>query len=307
MRLDFNVLWIDDQQRHVESQREKIENIMRLEGFRLRTEFASNMNEAKNFIENDIYRDHIDLVLMDYNLGAGTNGADGIVEVRRHIEFKDIIFYSSQAPDLKEKVAERKVEGIFCSTREDLPHTVAGVFEALIKKVIDIDHSRGIVMGATSSIDQLVNECLSTLFDSSEKEEKGKTIALITTKLEEKKDKFLKDLDALSKIEHLRDLSKHHGVYTSNDRLILLRKILETHSDFSHIVELINKYSNNTVPNRNLLAHVTVTENGFSRKLFNRQGKELTVNDMRTLRQELLGFHSAIEDVFNKLKPTESE
>ena len=35
-----------------------------------------------------------------------------------------------------------------------------GVFESLVKKVLDLDHTRGIVMGATSDIDYMVNECL---------------------------------------------------------------------------------------------------------------------------------------------------
>ena len=35
-----------------------------------------------------------------------------------------------------------------------------GVFDFLVKKVLDLDHTRGIVMGATSDIDFIVNECL---------------------------------------------------------------------------------------------------------------------------------------------------
>ena len=34
MRLDFNVLWVEDNQRNVQSQRERIELLIRKEGFR---------------------------------------------------------------------------------------------------------------------------------------------------------------------------------------------------------------------------------------------------------------------------------
>lgn len=149
MRLDFNVLWVEDQKTNVEPQRQRIELLLRKEGFRLQVEFAASIDKAKDFLSNDIYGDHIDLVLMDYDLGAGDKGDQGLVEVRNKFHYKDIIFYSSQASDLPKLVADQKVQGVFCSTREDLADTVDGVFEALVKKVLDIDHARGIVMGAT--------------------------------------------------------------------------------------------------------------------------------------------------------------
>ncbi len=65
MRLDFNVLWVEDQRSLVESQREKIALEIKKEGFRLQVEFASSVDEANRFLSNDIYGDHIDLVLMD--------------------------------------------------------------------------------------------------------------------------------------------------------------------------------------------------------------------------------------------------
>ena len=50
--------------------------------------------------------------------------------------------------------SEAGIEGIYCAERENLPDEVIGVFESLIKKVLDLDHTRGIVMGGrvTSTI-----------------------------------------------------------------------------------------------------------------------------------------------------------
>ena len=55
MRLDFNVLWVKDNQRNVHSQRDRIEILIRKEGFRLRVQFAGSVDEAKGFLANDIY------------------------------------------------------------------------------------------------------------------------------------------------------------------------------------------------------------------------------------------------------------
>ena len=82
MRMDFNVLWVDDQKGAVETTRDRIEFLIRKEGFRLNTIFSPSIDDAKRYLADDIYGDHIDLVLMDFDLGAGARGDEGLIEVR---------------------------------------------------------------------------------------------------------------------------------------------------------------------------------------------------------------------------------
>jgi CheY-like chemotaxis protein len=77
MRLDFNVLWVEDNQANVHAQRDRIQALIRKEGFRLRVEFAASVDEAKKLLSEDIYGDHIDLILMDYDLGPGKKETRG--------------------------------------------------------------------------------------------------------------------------------------------------------------------------------------------------------------------------------------
>src|SRR6266487_5253266 len=154
MRLDFNILWVEDQPDAVKAQFDRIGLLLRKEGFRCNAEFATSVANAKGFLADDIFGDHIDLVLMDYDLGDGPNGSEGIEIVRDEFPFKDIVFYSaSGVQKLQQSLSEKKFQGIFYSSRQDLPDIVVGVFQALVKKVLDIEHSRGVVMGATSEID----------------------------------------------------------------------------------------------------------------------------------------------------------
>src|SRR5229473_5470778 len=183
MRLDFNVLWVEDSQDLVAEQLEKLERTVRNEGFRLRVKFASSVQEATSSIATDVYGDHVDLVLMDYNLGAGPNGDTGLVEVRKLLPYKDIIFYSAQAGNLREILAKIPVQGVYLSNREELPDTADGIFQTLVKKVLDIDHSRGLVMGATSDIDHFVNDCLEAIFAGSEKAVQNQVLAIVLARM----------------------------------------------------------------------------------------------------------------------------
>jgi CheY-like chemotaxis protein len=161
MRLDFNILWVEDQPNQVNSQRESIERKMRSEGFKLQTVFTSSVEDAAVHLGDNIFRDHVDLVLMDFELAGKTNGGEGLEVVREWCPFKDIVFYSAKRPtELKSIIAEKEISGVFCTARIGLPDTVLGIFGVLVKKVLDIDHSRGIVMGATSEIDDFVNRSL---------------------------------------------------------------------------------------------------------------------------------------------------
>jgi hypothetical protein len=108
----------------------------------------------------------VDLVLVDWDLGSNLHGEDAIEAIRDQVRYKDVVFYSAQrAPDeLRRAAFEKELEGVYCASREQLVEEVMGVFESLVKKVLDLDHTRGIVMGATSEIDQMVSECLSTIY-----------------------------------------------------------------------------------------------------------------------------------------------
>ena len=57
---------------------------------------------------------------------------------------------NNDAKELRKLAFEANLEGVYCASRVELVDEVLGVFDSLVKKVLDLDHTRGIVMGATS-------------------------------------------------------------------------------------------------------------------------------------------------------------
>lgn len=302
MRLDFNVLWVEDQPKNVGAYEKKIDRLIRKEGFKLQTQFAISVADAKKFLSSEIYGDHIDLILMDYDLGGAPMGDEGLVAVREIFSYKDIVFYSADVAGLLKKVAEKRIQGIFCSTRDDLPDTVEGVFQSLVKKVVDIDHSRGIVMGATSDIDHFVNDCLVSAYEKSDNASQKKALALIASRVAEIRERFEEGVKKADTVSHVSELFELHHIYTSVDRLNLLRKILTGGGKHTQQCASMKVYAEKTVPKRNDLAHLRVLRNGFSRKLLDRYGKELTSEEMRALRLALLEHQEILEALAAELK-----
>lgn len=296
MRLDFNVLWVEDQPANVTDQQDRISYIVRKEGFRLQVQFAVSVDTAKKFLADDIYGDHIDLILMDFDLGAGKNGADGLSEVREIFPYKDLIFYSANTTaHLTQMATDRDIQGIFTAYRPDLPNVVEGVFENLVRKVLDIDHSRGIVMGATSDIDKVVFDRLSVIFDGCNDDQKSQAIQTIHARLEKKQEDFEKSVAAIKAVKHVTELIEHHGIYTSDDRFRLLQKLMKQLNLNIEQSKEFEGYRTNVMPKRNDLAHIRVEREGFSRKFYDRKGQELTAEDMRTLRVALLEFQEILD------------
>lgn len=307
MRLDFNVLWVEDQPHNVADQRDRIDFLLRKEGFRFQVLFATTISEAVDYLRDEVYGDNIDLVLMDYDLGIGGKGDDGLLEVRNNFRFKDIVFYSSGASDLPRLVAEKRVQGVFCSTRNELPDTVDGVFEALIKKVLDIDHSRGIVMGATSDIDYSVAECIEKSFDFGDEQHKQFAFECIRLVMEEKCEQSKSAAKKLAKIKHISGLKKFSWIYGSKDKLNLLQNLLIPDQSYQDIVEKIEEYKEITVPKRNKLAHTQVVNgDGFSRKLVVNDGTELDAEYMKLLRQDLLKIQEHFDQLLQKLSSNQN-
>jgi len=302
MRLDFNVLWVEDQQASVQAYRTKIYRSLRKEGFKLETIFATSVEEARQYLSSNVYGDHIDLVLMDYDLGIAPMGDEGLQVVREYFKYKDIIFYSADVGGLLKRVAEKNIQGIFCSTRGNLPDTVEEVFHVLVKKVVDIDHSRGIVMGATSDIDHLVNDCLQAAFEKGNAASRQFALSIVKKRVNEIRGRVEAGVLKASEIAHISELAALHEIYTSYDRLVLLQKVLATNKEVKDQCDAIKKYIEETLPKRNDLAHLRVERNGFSRRLVGRDGAIMTVEDMKSLRQSLLEFQETCEVLADALQ-----
>lgn len=303
MRLDFNVLWIDDQPNAIKSSVERLRRRMRDEGFLLRETLATTLPEALDHLKGDVFTDQIDLVLVDFDLGQGPKGDTALRQIRNRIEYKDIIFYSSKpAADLKTLAHKQGVEGVYCSSRDDLVSTAAGVFEALVKKVLDLDHTRGIVMGASSDIENIVHDILIQLHDGDDPERAARIRAGALELIGEKLEKMQESAATATAETPIAKIMGLYDLLTASDKLrMLIRELRKVASAKAHRTMLV-EYNKAVVPKRNLLAHVRmhIGKEGV-RILRARDGRELTQEQLKELRRALLDHRANFLELFEVL------
>jgi CheY-like chemotaxis protein len=295
MRLDFNVLWIDDQPSGVIGAIENLRFHVAEEGFMLRVKQVTNVEEALDLVRDHVLIDQIDLVLVDFDLGVGdgSGGETVLAAMKTAMPYKEVVFYSAVATaDLRRHAFEEGVEGVYCANRMSLADTVKGVFDALVKKVLDIDHCRGIILGATSDIDYLVNDILRAIDAKLDDEQRAESIAQGLKMIDSNLDRSRKTRDKLAEAATMDAMLEQHQLFTSANRLQLLRVILKGlyEDEQPELGEMLKEYVNRIPQVRNMFGHVPLAAGDAHKALSNFGGATVDPDTLRDVRKELIRF-----------------
>lgn len=289
MRLAFNVLWVEDQPHAVRSQQDAIRRHMHEEGFELTTTHCSTLDDIRSQLASDVFTDTIDLVLVDWELGTGLHGEDAITVIRDSIRFKDVIFYSAQADRsrLREATVRAGLDGIYCAGRADLVDEVNNVFDSLVKKVLDLDHCRGIIMGATSDIDALILSCLRESHEMLEAEDRASIVAQTLDLLQDRLTKLQRKLSALGNAPTWDQLYEFHLLFSATVRARVLVRILKlpTLREHKAATTTITLYRDKVLPHRDTLGHKVLAPIGGRTHAAVQGATTLDVASVRQLRK----------------------
>lgn len=305
MRLDFNVLWIDDQPERVRAQIEAISRHMQEHGFDFYPRQCKTLAEVKESLADDVFDDEIDLVLVDWDLGGGVEGQDAISNIREKIRYKDVVFYSAgkEPKALRQLVFDHDLEGVYCASRELLVDEVKGVFDALVKKVLDLDHTRGIVMGATSDIDHILGECLDSVHKNASPEEQSALFAKAVSVVRATLESSAKQLTKLNETTSFDELSKQHRIFSAYHRLRVLKEALK----FAHLEdpnqfdEAIGAYMEKVTPERNILGHVLLVPAGKPQYVLGADERPKSLEETRDLRKTILALRLQFRELHTLL------
>ncbi len=306
MRLDFNVLWVDDQPTAVASQIERLKIEMESEGFKFKPIQLTSLTEVDAHIANDIFQDEIDLILVDWDLGNELYGQEVIQRVRQVALYKDVVFYSGQtaAVELRKLAFDAGLDGVFCASREGLVEEILGFFESLVKRVLDLDHTRGIVMGATSDIDNIIKTCLTATHAKLNDEKKQEFIQNALQRISDKVKNIKKQEEKIKSNPSVDALFKAHMLFSSDDRLRMLSSILamDVFSIHAEATEKIKHYKTEVLPMRNKLGHMVLTPEGKPEPCETEDDAEkINLDEMKALRTSILMLREEFRSLASSL------
>ena len=304
MRLDFNVLWVEDQPGGVAAQGKAIGRNMAEEGFEFKPTMCTGLDEVQHRLSDDVFTDEVDLILVDWDLGKGVEGQTVITGIREHIPYKDVVFYSAvtDTKKLKEAAASEGNEGVYFVHRNDLVDEVTNLFRSVVKKVLDLDHTRGIVMGATSDVDQMARECLLLAHDLLDEGGRAGVLQEMVAILDDKVPNLDKRVVKLKREPTVAGILDAHMTFTANDGLRVLTRILELDRLKAHASHGANikLYMEKVVPKRNILGHRVLSPEGKP-GIAGIPGETISLDDLRALRRLLLDLRQGFRDLHGAL------
>ncbi|WP_426136597.1 hypothetical protein [Pseudomonas sp. PWP3-1b2] len=303
MHLDYRILWFEDQIENIRPYQANISSAISRLGFNPRTETREVIAGAKDPLADLPSSRDIDLVIMDFKLGGGYDGASLAKRLKITYRDTDMIFYSSEsARTLRRLIFEQDIDGVFCFHRTTLSDRTIGLVQSQLRKMLDLNHMRGIVMAATSDLDQAMIECLEKIQMLIKPDDKDEFIREVGGKIS---DSLRSKADQIEKLVSKGRLDKllREPSFGAALRLSVLQDEIAKISDKIsevHLLERLALYRDDVIGPRNDFAHRrAVLEN--NQLVLEGRDQPFTQDSMITLRLKLLSHFDNLSGLISLL------
>lgn len=301
MTLDYKILWFEDEETWYEAILPDVSEYLSEMGFTLIPKRKDNGSDL-NIIFND---DDYDLILMDYNL-LGDKG-DVIIGKIRNLEiYTNVIFYSQDGEStLRKGIAAKGLDGVYCAHREqgEFLGKIYDVISITIKKVVDLNNTRGLVMAYTSELDLIIEELIKDIISAIEDDESKKQKDILKFKLIESLESKLRKIKGIDPNTNFNELFE---ILDSSHKVRGLIRLCKKNDDLKEFVTLLEKYQKEILDIRNVLAHVCekVDGKGGKKLVSNLKGyEEFIFNDAKAIeiRNNINKFSETLTTISQRL------
>ena len=314
MRIDYRILWFEDNASSYSTKKAFVKDIIEDFGFN----FVEPRNEVDGSNIETIPYSMYDLIIADMSLANGSTSIKLMDAIRKKSVFTEVLFYSSNGEKaVREELAKYDIDGAYCSGRDndDFEFKVREVIYTLIKKTQDLNSLRGLVMAETSELDKKMEDISFYYFVQSKSEESDTLFDEILKKVEgEYRQKLQRSTSCDKKCTHkIRKKSIKEIItslaFDSSRKARTLNKIIE-HIDFSikeYGIEtsFYDAYLEDIIRTRNLLAHSQsrINDGGTEILVSKIDGNELSFDDekIKDIRQKILLYEKLLDNLYLKL------
>ena len=297
MRIEYKILWVEDEKTCYEDTKGLISDYLEDMGFVVDSKLCKTFDEVKTEYSLNQLKEY-DLLLVDFSL-AGSPDGDEIIkfirEQKKNPILTDLIFYSNDIESVRSSIKKYEFEGVYTSHRKDFITKAEQVINTTIKKVQEVNTMRGLIMAETSDLDNLMRGIIQKLLQSD-----------ISEQIEEYINKLLKEIDVNLEQFHLKDVQDkvdNSGYFNSLKKAKTINKLYKLKK--IGINKFAHQYDLKVISTRNLFAHVTETiKNGQKVLISHITGEEEIFNEKRCIeiRKDLIEFRNVLEDINDQLK-----
>jgi len=292
MKLEYKILWFDDNQEMFESfDLDPLTSGIGNWGFVPGIEFVSSPGE---FLSKSPFNDY-DLIIVDYNLEEYGQGQDFIAQIRDQEVYTEVIFYSAGAASaLWDSVGRLQLEGIYVANKNVIIEKILKVGQQALRKVLDVENMRGIVMAEVGDLDHLLDGIVRAAVDSLTPEQQRDVFDRFHSASEEVHGKHKEKLDSFKEnpsVDALLALCDSNKRWANYNRAKNHNEILKAAKLGDYVQEILNP--------RNFLAHGIPEAGENGAEIFRYQGKIYVFSEEVgiTLRKKIIEYKLVFNDV----------
>lgn len=310
MKINYNILWVEDDQSWYDTTLELFKETLDDQGFELIPQRCDNIEEVRLFIEQDGLKRY-DILLIDFTLKNSDSGDEIIKLIRDNSIYTDVLFYSSAVENVTDSMRKYGLEGVYTADRKEIETKFEIVFNTTIKKIQEINSMRGLIVGETSDLDVLIEKLTLHIVGNVSKLEKDKLDEIINFYVED----FLKKSPNtfLKKYEEYGFLNWFHKIEASR-KWSIFRDLLKTcplkdEPEIKSFLKINKEYSTEVISIRNKFAHSKAEEKDGKLVLIAQLGQDdFEYDDAKfiEIRSNLKKHRKSFESIFQKLGYTNS-
>lgn len=298
MNLSYSILWFDDDKNFFDSvPKEPIEDTIASWGFLTKivpVHSAEKFNQYAPF-------DKFDMIVVDFKIGDD-RGDTFIKSVRDQRVYTEVIFYStSESSELWEAIRIKQLEGVFVTNKRGIEQKVIRVAEQSVRKVLDLENMRGIVMSEVGDLDALLGDIFERAMQGITPEQQESVFERFHETVSEQNKKNLDGLTAFKNAPSIEGLLK---LCDSDKRWQNFNRV-KKHHELLRSRTFVGDYAKEILWPRNCLAHGNPERKEDGTLLFRFSGKEYPFDDTvsQDLRKKILEYKSAFSEIADTLIP----
>lgn len=312
MNLDFGILWIEDS--FSPEEEASLKRRVRETGFIARIENILNSKGIEDLARaHNLYHKY-DIILLDYKL-KDENGDAIAPKIRQLFPSTTILFYSGSVDEaeLRRKMADKQVEGVYCSARTRFINRTGALIEQTARSLDRLSGMRGLAMRVVAECDQVMKEAI--LYMSNNDPDTAKRLSELDSDvldfMKSMQDSYEASLpngiegrlstravDSAKLFSHFRRLTRVATNNPDNFKLdaVQVDRLRELRTSSA-------QYNNDVLHKRNVLGHAIEVRGSDGWVL---QGNsEINVGDFPDIRRAFAHYIDALREISDILIPTD--
>lgn len=257
MKIDFSILWVDDNKDFVESLRPQLNKWMDDHGLGL----TIHWHPGEAGVYADLTKHEVELIVLDYKLKGGKKGDAIISEIREKGFFEDIIFYTTDA--IPNDMFAVPPDGVFFVARGDAKDRIKDLIGVKIRRASDLATLRGWIVADAIELEAIMGRVLAKCF----------------------KDMEVLFRDRVLVEEGMFDFGKKHKVLNGilKDQIAILNKVQPKSQALPKLQsckKILDAFPKEIIEVRNALAHqmAEIAETGHKKiKTKTKEAKEIVI------------------------------